>query len=238
MNLPEVPDCASLFGFDQRVSALESKMSEFTQTSQFANAFSSILGIVDQYLASKMKEAVDTSYAVASSLSEFELKKILIDKMETNKSINRTNVQKNLYNALVEAYNLDKDIITSYGEVFTVKRGRDDQDKDSEQADELVFKTVDSETPQDQRGNMGNIEDQPNVEAASKHDWFKEPERPPTLDPNWNDRQLIDFRPPQRWISQIAKATKPPHLFDELMHTPINFSAFVMNHLKIENLTQ
>ncbi|GKB61524.1 hypothetical protein Tco_0917710 [Tanacetum coccineum] len=52
--------------------------------------------------------------------------------METNKSINRSDIQKNLYNALVEAYNLDKDIITSYGDVVTLKRGRDDQDKDED----------------------------------------------------------------------------------------------------------
>ncbi|GKG51206.1 hypothetical protein Tco_0541590, partial [Tanacetum coccineum] len=53
-----------------------------------------------------------TSYAVATSLSEFELKKILINKMKTNKSIDKSNTQKNLYNALVESYNTDKDIIT------------------------------------------------------------------------------------------------------------------------------
>ncbi|GKA04656.1 hypothetical protein Tco_0683776 [Tanacetum coccineum] len=64
-----------------------------------------------------------TSYAVAASLSEFELKKILIDKMEENKSINRSDIQKNLYNALVESYNSDKDNISSYGDVVTLKRG-------------------------------------------------------------------------------------------------------------------
>nr|GEU91005.1 hypothetical protein [Tanacetum cinerariifolium] len=73
-----------------------------------------------------------TSYAVAASLSEFELKKILIEKIEENKSVNRSYIQKNLYNALVESYNFDKDIITSYGDVFTLKRGRDDQDKDED----------------------------------------------------------------------------------------------------------
>ncbi|GJZ48492.1 hypothetical protein Tco_0602324 [Tanacetum coccineum] len=41
------------------VSALESEMSEFKQTNQFAKAVSSFLGIVDTYLASKMKEVVD-----------------------------------------------------------------------------------------------------------------------------------------------------------------------------------
>ncbi|GJW95249.1 integrase, catalytic region, zinc finger, CCHC-type containing protein [Tanacetum coccineum] len=45
--------------FDQRVSALESEMPKFRQTSQFVEFVSSILGIIDAYLASKMKEAVD-----------------------------------------------------------------------------------------------------------------------------------------------------------------------------------
>ncbi|GKE00796.1 hypothetical protein Tco_1388779 [Tanacetum coccineum] len=61
MTLPEISNFTSLFQFDQRVSALESEMSEFRQTSQFAKAVSSIPGIVDTYLASKMKEAVDVA---------------------------------------------------------------------------------------------------------------------------------------------------------------------------------
>nr|GEY27439.1 hypothetical protein [Tanacetum cinerariifolium] len=73
-----------------------------------------------------------TAYAVAASLSKFKLKKILIDKMKANNSINRTDTQKNLYNALVRSYNFNKDIITSYGDVVLLKRGRDDQDKDED----------------------------------------------------------------------------------------------------------
>ncbi|GJX68222.1 hypothetical protein Tco_0303949, partial [Tanacetum coccineum] len=73
-----------------------------------------------------------TSYAVASSLSELELKKILMYKMEEYNSIDRSDVQKNLYKALLEAYNSDKDHLSLYGEVVTLKRGRDDQDKDEE----------------------------------------------------------------------------------------------------------
>nr|GFA57829.1 hypothetical protein [Tanacetum cinerariifolium] len=40
-----------------------------------------------------------TSYAIAADLSEMELKKILIEKMEGNKSIQRSDEQRNLYNA-------------------------------------------------------------------------------------------------------------------------------------------
>ncbi|GJV25558.1 hypothetical protein Tco_1378253 [Tanacetum coccineum] len=73
-----------------------------------------------------------TSYAAAASLLEFKLKKILIDKIKENKSMNRSGIQKNLYNTLIESYNSDKDLFASYGGVVTLKRGRDDQDKDEE----------------------------------------------------------------------------------------------------------
>nr|GEV39745.1 hypothetical protein [Tanacetum cinerariifolium] len=71
-------------------------------------------------------------HRIAASLSEFKLKKILIDKMEENQSVNRSDIQKNLYNALVESYNSDKDIFSLYGDIVTLKRGRDDQDKDED----------------------------------------------------------------------------------------------------------
>nr|GEU47389.1 hypothetical protein [Tanacetum cinerariifolium] len=150
MTLLEIPNFASW------VYSLETKVSEFNQTSQIAEAISSVSGIVDNYLASKLKEEVNvavrlqsnklkeeaeaenqefinqTSYAVAASLSEFELKKIPIDKMETNGSINRSDIQRNLYNAMVESYNTNKDILSTYGDVATLKKGRDDQDKDED----------------------------------------------------------------------------------------------------------
>nr|GEW24917.1 pyrroline-5-carboxylate synthetase [Tanacetum cinerariifolium] len=59
VTLPEIPNFASVFKFDQMVSALESEMYELKQTDQFAKAVSSISGIVDKYLTSKMKEAVN-----------------------------------------------------------------------------------------------------------------------------------------------------------------------------------
>nr|GEU41677.1 hypothetical protein [Tanacetum cinerariifolium] len=74
-----------------------------------------------------------TSYAVVADLSEMELKKILIKKMESNKSIHRSDEQRNLYKALVEAYESDKIILDTYGDIVTLKRRRDDDaDKDEE----------------------------------------------------------------------------------------------------------
>ncbi|GKA96232.1 hypothetical protein Tco_0818327 [Tanacetum coccineum] len=77
------------------------------------------------------KEA-KTSHAVAANLSELELKKILIDKMEANKSINRSDVQRQLYKALVDAYEADKILLDTYGDTVTIKRPRDGADDDQE----------------------------------------------------------------------------------------------------------
>nr|GEZ95802.1 hypothetical protein [Tanacetum cinerariifolium] len=72
-----------------------------------------------------------TSHDVAANLSELELKKILIDKMESNKSIYRSNEQNNLYKTLVDTYECDKLILNTYGDTITLKR-QDDEDKDEE----------------------------------------------------------------------------------------------------------
>ncbi|GJY44263.1 hypothetical protein Tco_0432476 [Tanacetum coccineum] len=338
-TLPEIPNFASLFGFDQRVTALESELSMLKQSNPFAEAISSIPGIVDKYLATKMKEAVDvavqlksdklreeaqaenqdfinsldsnmtkiikqqvkaqtskimsklekyvtdtlgaevlvrstnqpqTSYAVASSLSELELKKILMDKMEENKSIDRSEVQKNLYNALVEAYNTDKDIISTYGDVVTISRGHGDEDKDeepsagsnrgtkrrrsgkeTESTNEPTHKVsriisssrgasrsqpTDLDDSTHQEFNTGDEDVTPTREAQDERQWH--PSSSPTPDREWHLTKTVSDLPPQPWITHLAQAAGSQSSFDELMATHIDFSAFLMNRLKINYLTQ
>ncbi|GJS81992.1 hypothetical protein Tco_0748533 [Tanacetum coccineum] len=172
-SLQNLPNFASLFGFDYRLKSLEDNFSELRQTNQYAEALSSIPGIVDQYLANnkirnhrccspteeqvkkevskitpKIEKLVNdqlesevlvrsskeakTSHAVAANLSELELKKILIDKMEANNSINRSDIQRQLYKALVDAYEADKILLDTYGDTVTIKRPRDGADDDQE----------------------------------------------------------------------------------------------------------
>ncbi|GKD50858.1 hypothetical protein Tco_1279834, partial [Tanacetum coccineum] len=121
------------------VSTLESQMSEFRQTNQFAEAVSSISGIVDTYLASKMKEAVDVAVQLQTNKlieeAQAENQEFLsqVDStMKANKSIDRLDIQKNLYIALVESYNNDNDIMSLYGDAVILKKGRHDQDKDED----------------------------------------------------------------------------------------------------------
>ncbi|GJX13212.1 putative reverse transcriptase domain-containing protein [Tanacetum coccineum] len=85
---------------------------------------------IKKIIKDQVKE--QTSHAVAANLSELKLKKILIDKIESNKSIYIADEQKNLYKALVDAYESDKLILDTYGDIVLFKKRRYDEDKDEE----------------------------------------------------------------------------------------------------------
>ncbi|GKA86923.1 hypothetical protein Tco_0808634 [Tanacetum coccineum] len=212
---------------------------------------------LENVVLAKSSSQRQSTYEAAASLTEFELMKILLDKMQKSQSYRGAKEHKELYDGPVKSYKLDKDLFESFRKAYSLKRDCEDKDKDEDpatgsdqglkrrktskdyvQAEESVFEDVDTEMPLNQGSDLGNTGEQPNVEAASKHDWFKKPKRPPIPDSDWNVGKSVDFRPPQTWISKIAQAEKPPLSFDELMSTPIDFSAYVMNHLKIDNLTQ
>ncbi|GJU52513.1 hypothetical protein Tco_1226227 [Tanacetum coccineum] len=113
-----------------------------------------------------------TSYAVTSSLSEIKLKKILMDKMEENNSINRSDVQKNLYRALLEAYNSDKDLLSLYGEVVTLKSPPKSSAK-SVQEEEHDPRVDDLEEPFHQEFDTGNDDVSPGkLMNLNMDEWF------------------------------------------------------------------
>nr|GEW50412.1 hypothetical protein [Tanacetum cinerariifolium] len=91
---------------------------------------------IDENMKKVLKELVQNQVKeqVSPDLSEMELKKILIEKMEGNKSIKRSEEQRNLYKALVEAYEADKAILDTYGESTILKRRRGDDDQEGPSA--------------------------------------------------------------------------------------------------------
>nr|GEV36288.1 hypothetical protein [Tanacetum cinerariifolium] len=135
-----------------------------------------------------------TSHTVAANLSELELKIILIDKIERNKSIHRSDQQETLYKALINAYETDKVILDTYGDTATIKRRRDDEDDDEEPS---------------ARSNRG----------SKRSRARKEPES-----------------------TSSAQVEEPIHTADDLEEaTPqefnTDFSAFMINRLKVDTLT-
>ncbi|GKE37810.1 hypothetical protein Tco_1461215, partial [Tanacetum coccineum] len=142
--------------------------------------------IKDQVLTRSSNE-YKTSHAVAANLSELELKKILIDKMESNKSIHRSDEQKNLYKAL------DKDEEPSARSNWGSKRRRARKEPEStsapkektskttgkstegskshhKSADEPMHTAKDLEEPAHLEFETGVTKDQPDEETSQLPD--------------------------------------------------------------------
>nr|GEZ24127.1 hypothetical protein [Tanacetum cinerariifolium] len=139
--LQDLPNFGSLFGFDHQLKTLEANFSEFTQTNQFAEAVSSIPGIVHRYMDQWINEAVQVAIQIQSDYLRDEaqaendefLKTIDENKQKIIKEHVKEQVKRNLYKAFVEAYESDKIILDTYGYTVTLKRRRDDDaDKDEE----------------------------------------------------------------------------------------------------------
>ncbi|GJW03762.1 hypothetical protein Tco_1562618 [Tanacetum coccineum] len=72
-----------------------------------------------------------STYETTSTLTEFELKKILLDKMEKSESYLTVPKHRDCYDGLEKSYALEKDFFYSY-DVYSLKRGRKDKDKDED----------------------------------------------------------------------------------------------------------
>nr|GEX23669.1 hypothetical protein [Tanacetum cinerariifolium] len=176
-----------------------------------------------------------TSHAIAANLSELELKKIFNYKTESNKAIHRSNEQKNLYKALVDAYECDKLILETYIDTITLKRRQDDDDKDEEPY---------------AGSNRGSKKRRAGKEQESTS-------APKELTSKTTGKSTDGSKSHHKSASEFAQAEEPMHTtkdleepthqefntdnshtsFNELMDTPLDFSAFVMNRLKVDTLT-
>nr|GEX34473.1 hypothetical protein [Tanacetum cinerariifolium] len=174
--LQDLSNFGLLFRFDHRLKTLEANFSEFVQTSQFARVVSFISRIVQRYMDQRMNEAVKiikeqvkeqvkTSYAVAADLSEMELKKILIEKMESNKSIHRSDEQTNLYKALKATKTTGKSTQGSKSQQKTAS--------ESALAKEPMQTIQDLEEPSHQEFETGAADDQPIAYASQHPEWFQ-----------------------------------------------------------------
>nr|GEV19451.1 retrovirus-related Pol polyprotein from transposon TNT 1-94 [Tanacetum cinerariifolium] len=158
-----------------------------------------------------------------TSLTEFELKKILINKMQKSKSYQGAQEHRELYDKLIKSYKLDKDLFESHGKAYSLKRElkRRKTSKDAEPS--KGFKSKESEL-----SSSKATKSQPKSSgksAQAEESVFE------TADIDMPHNQGSD-------LAKIAKAKKPPLTIDEMMSTHIEFSAYVMNNLKIDNLTQ
>ncbi|GJV64554.1 hypothetical protein Tco_1475382 [Tanacetum coccineum] len=136
----------------------------------------SLTSLEDPVLAKESSQP-QSSYEAATTLIEFELKKILIDKIDKKYLLKRSRK--------------DKDEDPSARSNRGLKKRKTGKDV-APPTEEPEFEVVDSDMPQDQEENLGKDDEEPKEKVASKHDWFTKPTQPqePT-DPDWNvDKSL------------------------------------------------
>nr|GEV12579.1 hypothetical protein [Tanacetum cinerariifolium] len=119
-----------LFSLTQFIPMIQNRIRTMMMIKSILNALRGIYLSNQAAVLAKSSSQPKSTYVAAASLSEFELMKILMDKMEEHKSYLCADYKRELYDALVRSYNTDKDLFETYGNAFTLKRSREDKDQD------------------------------------------------------------------------------------------------------------
>ncbi|GJZ15856.1 hypothetical protein Tco_0551533 [Tanacetum coccineum] len=202
----------------------------------------------EQATKEKMPKFLATPYDQAVEV-EFKQKDILFKMMRESKSYKKHLKHKALYDKLILSLIQDEDDLdrvpsktssaskeTSKGDT-PPKSSKTGKSKFVEESvKEATYEVImGKEEPVQENVNDA---DQLDGEAAPKNNWFKQPPRTPTSDPEWNSCQVVDDQPEQPWFNNLLSAQKDPIIFDKLMSTPIDYFKFAMNHLKTDMLTK
>ncbi|GJR41178.1 hypothetical protein Tco_1216862 [Tanacetum coccineum] len=200
---------------------------------------------VDKYLGSTLGDTLQKNSA-------------LFQTMTKSKSFNKHPAHKALYHALMESLLMDEEGIDQrvVDLLKHKKRQHDDQDEDPSARPNQGKKTKRRRTKESESSKKSSVskdavndivvndadqpqnKSEPKTTRASRNDWFTQPPRPPTLDPEWNKGKEVDDGQEQTWFNDLLSVEKVPITFEELMATPIDFSNFAMNRLKIDKLTK
>nr|GEV30706.1 hypothetical protein [Tanacetum cinerariifolium] len=161
-------------------------------------------------------------------------------------------LNRNLYKALVEAYEADKIILDTYGERVILKRRRDDDDDQGEgpsagsdwgskrqregKEPESASAPLEHATRSACRSTTGSKSRQA---STSESAFVEEPmqttsqiEEPshPISETSAEDQPIVQSSQHTEWFSQPKK---PP----TMDHTPLDFSNFIMNRYRVDTLT-
>ncbi|GJT82840.1 hypothetical protein Tco_1057182 [Tanacetum coccineum] len=139
--------------------------------------------------------------------------------MMASKSYEKHLAHKALYDALIQSLFVDEDDMdqaaTAMDQSSQLKIKHDDQDEDltarsdQEEPDEEHVHDMSLDVEENFVDKMGNADEQPNV---------------------------VDDQLEKTWFNDLVSAEKDPLTFDELMATPIEFSKFAKNRLKLDKI--
>nr|GEZ20789.1 uncharacterized mitochondrial protein AtMg00810-like [Tanacetum cinerariifolium] len=168
-----------------------------------------------------------TSYAIAADLSEMELKKILIEKMEGNKSIQREDDDQEGPSAG-----------SNRGSKRQKERGEHSSaSTPSKTATEGASRSTTWSQSRQLSASESAFAEEPVQTTCQMEEPPHPPRRPPSTDRAWNKTLPAAQGDAQSWISDLARQTDARSSFNKLLDTHIDLSNFIMNRLNVDTLT-
>ncbi|GKD33833.1 hypothetical protein Tco_1249342, partial [Tanacetum coccineum] len=141
------------------------------------------------------------------------------------------------HEGLIKSYDLDKTLFSTYGKVYSLKRSQKDKDKDEDPSAGSDRGLKKRKTSKDAKPTKGlKVKES---QSGSSKDMPQDQDKSPGNDDEEPKGKTPLQGPTQSWLMTLASsADKLSKTFDELMSTHVDFSAYIMNDLKISNLTQ
>ncbi|GJS72857.1 hypothetical protein Tco_0705698 [Tanacetum coccineum] len=254
---PAVLEFETLSAIHLRVLDLEKEVKELRNighsTTLLATIKSEVPSAIKEYLGTSLGDALhkkpqkiaadirkikmehvlkqqESQYTIKSSdkaaLNEYDQKQALFETITESKSFNKHPNYKALYHALIESILADEEAIDQSVADLDKQNKRkpvdDDRDEDPlaglDQGLKRRKTSKDAEPPKRSKStgsSKGNTSSQLKPKSIGKFVYAEE-----------------------QFTSDLAKAKKPPLTFNELMRSPIDFSAYARNRLEISNLTK
>ncbi|GJV78800.1 retrovirus-related pol polyprotein from transposon TNT 1-94 [Tanacetum coccineum] len=174
----------------------------------------------------------ESKYTIKSSdkatLKEFDQKRTLFETMTKSMPFDQNSKHKALYHAIMESILKDEDAMDKGVADIQKKRKPDDEGRDE-----------DPPARSDQGSKRRKTSKDVEPAKRSKSSGYSKDKTPSQPKPKSTGKSVHaeeTVYEAEATKIDLAKPGKPPHTFNELMSTPIDFTAYAMNHLQISNL--
>nr|GFC19315.1 hypothetical protein [Tanacetum cinerariifolium] len=165
-----------------RLRSLEENFSEVMQTNQFAGAVSAIPEIVQHYMDQQMNEAVKFAVQIQSDRLREEVQRENDEFLRTVDE-NKKKIIKEQVKEQVKAQ--VSNILPRIEQAVNEQLEAEASTSEFALAEEPVQTTSQMEKPSHLEFDTG-ADDLPTVQSSQHPEWFSQPQKPPTLDRDWN----------------------------------------------------
>ncbi|GJR39372.1 hypothetical protein Tco_1215056 [Tanacetum coccineum] len=213
------------------------------------------INTLDENMRKIIKKQIKEQVKEQVSKILLKIKKFVNDQLKAEVLTRSSNQAKT--SSLVDAYETEKDILETYGDIVTFKRHRDDEDEDEEPSarsnrgsmrrragkepestsapKEKPSKSTDkykegSKSHYTSTGKFAQVEELMHADEDLEEPAHQE------FDIGFTEDQPVD-ETTQHPDCTLARNEDPRKSFNELIDTPLDFSAFVTNRLKVDTPT-